>query len=358
MKLGTAKNKIPIVLAFAAMFVFQAWNALGDYTTGTVSGLTAKQRYPWNGLVDISFTLSGPESRYCIAVTAIKTPTSPTPTGTDYRRLLVRTLRDKVGKTIDASTAFAPGAVSIVWDADRDASSIAVKNLTLSVATAPPPPSKGIQLWEGGPYWADRNLGARWSSEYGLYFWWGDTIGRRLVNNAWVTSDGLETNCWSCSGDGLAWGKSPSTLQSEGWITWWNALEEEHDAAQVQWGGGWRMPTKGDFDDLISKCDWTWTDRGCVIRGRGSYWNASIFLPAGGEGSGAVTNGIIATGSIGCYWSSVPCSGDGTYRTDFTDGRYHSWCLSFTSDGPKTDWTYSAADRGAFLAVRPVRDPQ
>ena len=75
MKLGTAKNKIQIVLAFAAMFVFQAWNALGDYTTGTVSGLTAKQRYPWNGLVDISFTLSGPESEYRVAVSATNTAT-------------------------------------------------------------------------------------------------------------------------------------------------------------------------------------------------------------------------------------------------------------------------------------------
>ena len=34
-----------------------------------------------------------------------------------------------------------------------------------------------VQLWEGGPYWADRNIGADNPWDYGLYFWWGDTTG-------------------------------------------------------------------------------------------------------------------------------------------------------------------------------------
>ena len=36
-----------------------------------------------------------------------------------------------------------------------------------------------VQLWEGGPYWADRNIGAKKPEDSGLYFWWGDTKGYR-----------------------------------------------------------------------------------------------------------------------------------------------------------------------------------
>ena len=38
-------------------------------------------------------------------------------------------------------------------------------------ATAEPPPAaaqEGVQLWEGGPYWADRNVGADEPWEPGL----------------------------------------------------------------------------------------------------------------------------------------------------------------------------------------------
>ena len=41
------------------------------------------------------------------------------------------------------------------------------------------------QLWKGGPYWADRNIGAEKPWDYGCYFWWGDTIGYKRENNAW-----------------------------------------------------------------------------------------------------------------------------------------------------------------------------
>jgi len=50
-------------------------------------------------------------------------------------------------------------------------------------------------------------------------------------------------------------------LQSEGWVVNENGtyvLAPEHDAAQVQWGGGWRMPTYQELNDLCyNKCDWT-----------------------------------------------------------------------------------------------------
>ena len=42
----------------------------------------------------------------------------------------------------------------------------------------------GVQLWENGPCWADRNIGAAKPEGHGLYFWWGDTVGYKCKNNA------------------------------------------------------------------------------------------------------------------------------------------------------------------------------
>ena len=167
-----------------AAFAMMAIAVLGDYTTGRVSGLTAKQRYPWNGLVDISFTLSGPESEYRIAVAATNAATGAA--------LPVRTLRDANGNSVSRFTEFATGATSLVWDADADAPGFVVETLVLSVVATP---SQGmVQLWEGGPYWAETNVGADEPWEYGLYFWWGDTVGYRREGDVWVASDGSSTN--------------------------------------------------------------------------------------------------------------------------------------------------------------------
>ena len=52
----------------------------------------------------------------------------------------------------------------------------------------------GVQLWEGGPYFATCNVGASSPEEYGYYFWWGDTVGYQLVNNAWAAVDNSTSN--------------------------------------------------------------------------------------------------------------------------------------------------------------------
>lgn len=45
----------------------------------------------------------------------------------------------------------------------------------------------GVQLWDGGPYWAECNVGASKPEEYGYYFWWGDAIGykRNSSDSSW-----------------------------------------------------------------------------------------------------------------------------------------------------------------------------
>ena len=166
-----------------------------------------------------------------------------------------------------------------------------------------------VQLWEGGPYWATMNIGAEEPEDYGYYFWWGDTVGYKRENNKWVASDGSNSNFSFAYRNAWTHFRSISTLRSEGWITMDNVLASEHDAAQKHWGGEWRLPTKQEFGDIINKCDWTWTTtkgiNGYIVRGRGEYASASIFLPCAGYGDEL---SVLYAGLYGDYWSSNPNS--------------------------------------------------
>ena len=196
---------------------------------------------------------------------------------------------------------------------------------------------KGVQLWEGGPYWADRNVGASRPEDYGLYFWWGDTVGYRPSGNTFGFSF-AGSNC-------PTYNKNIDQLQSEGWIVNNNGtyvLAPSHDAAHVHWGGAWRMPTHQELYDLCwSKCAWTWTTqngvKGYIVRGRGAYASNSIFLPAAGRSFGT---SLLSAGSYGRYWSSVPYSD--------TNG---AWSLDFYPGGHGTSYDY----REYGSSVRPVQ---
>ena len=180
---------------------------------------------------------------------------------------------------------------------------------------------KKVQLWEGGPYWAETNIGAQQPWESGYYFWWGDTVGYKFENGFWVASDG---SCgFSCMSKNVpTFKKDISALRGKRWIAADDTLAPEHDAAQVLWGGGWRMPTDQELRNLVDKCDWNWARKngvnGCLIHGRGSYASASIFLPAAGYGDGASRSGL-----GGNYWSSVPHSYSNTSWSLLFDSSYH-----------------------------------
>ena len=202
-----------------------------------------------------------------------------------------------------------------------------------------------VQLWEGGPYWAETNIGAEAPEEYGYYFWWGDTVGYKRENDKWVASDGSSLDFSFDGSSTPTYDKSDDTLKNEGWITADDVLAPTHDAAHVHWGGDWRMPTRQELADLNSKCDWTWTTKngvnGYEVRGKGTYAAASIFLPAAGYGNGTL---LYYVGSDGGYWSSVPIS----VNYDFN---YLAWYLYFYSSYHYPDDYY----RYYGQSVRPVQ---
>ena len=232
------------------------------------------------------------------------------------------------------------GNYRLLWDAQADLGQVAYDNMVVRVTTV-----KGhtkVQLWEGGPYWAETNIGAENPEDYGYYFWWGDTVGYKRENNKWVATDGSSSNFSFSSGNAPTCGKNIDALKSEGWITADSVLVPAHDAAQVHWGGAWRMPTKQELSDIVSKCDWTWTMQngvqGYIVKGKGAYASASIFLPSAGYGDGPSLSYV---GSYGRYWSSVPLSGN----------YFNAWGLYFSSSTHGTGYS----SRGHGHSVRPVQ---
>lgn len=83
-----------------------------------------------------------------------------------------------------------------------------------------------------------------------------------------------------------------------------------HDVAHMNNGDGWRMPTREEMNNLVTKCDWEWT----TINGVNGYKvsnksNAAryIFLPAKGKYTTSNENEVDENGDVteGYYWTST-----------------------------------------------------
>lgn len=82
-------------------------------TAATVSDVTARQRYPWNGLVDINFTISGDAGKkYATSFTA-KDMVGNT-------NIAMKTIRKADGTAAAATEQLLPGTYNWVWDAAVD----------------------------------------------------------------------------------------------------------------------------------------------------------------------------------------------------------------------------------------------
>lgn len=124
-----------------------------------------------------------------------------------------------------------------------------------------------------GLLWATKNVGANKPEECGSYFAWGETSPKNEYS--WTTykyAMGEETSLTKYCND-----------SSYGNVDNKEILEEQDDAAIVNWGKPWRTPTLSETQELISYCTWTLTTRKGIsgYRVTGANGN-SIFIPAGG----------------------------------------------------------------------------
>lgn len=145
--------------------------------------------------------------------------------------------------------------------------------------------------------WANCNVGAVEPQEYGDYFAWGEVESKDVFspNNYKYYSNGKFKDIGS------------------------DISGTQYDAATHVMGKDWRMPTKAEYEELISKCEWKFITyrkvRGWKVTGPSGN---SIFLPA----TGYILNDWNENVSIdGFYWSSIITDNLREVHTLFTSMR-------------------------------------
>ena len=295
------------------------------------TGVTAEQRYPWNGLVDVAVTFSGAAPDVAAAECRLVATNVATAAAIPVLHLT---------RNGDDRGSDGQWTRKYVWDAAADAGEVQIGDVELTVAVMLP--LGGVQLWENGPYWAECNLGAESPETCGRYFWWGDAVGYERVGESWNAADGSVTGFSFSSANCPTYQKEIYQLREEGYLDSADRLAAGHDAASVELGVPWRLPTREELDALVGNCDTEWTTRegmvGRLVTGRGKFASASIFLPAAGRGFNADLNNF---GSRGYYGSSLPSADDSG----------DAWGLQFDEQGFELNET----NRHRGRTVRPVR---
>lgn len=138
-----------------------------------------------------------------------------------------------------------------------------------------------------GNLWATCNVGATSPEQAGLYFAWGETEG--------YTAD----EKWKLERVFFWENYKVKEISSD--------LTLEYDAAHVNLGGNWRMPTKDDWQELIDNCDVTWVGNFNKAMVAGKLFTSkvngnTIFFPAAGRCGIAY---VIGAGQFGDYWSAT-----------------------------------------------------
>ena len=179
-----------------------------------------------------------------------------------------------------------------------------------------------------GTKWATKNVGASKPEEYGDYFAWSK-IESYLNNhhNGPRKDYGIDSLEYGGDLGGGGWGEN----QTE--------LTPAQDAASMNWGEEWRIPSKVQFDELKNYCTWTWT----TMNGVSGYQivgvnGNSIFLPSAGYRS---ETSLYDTNTNGKYWS----------RSIDTNNKNLAWYMNFNGDEILIDG-YS---HNYGLSIRPVR---
>ena len=145
-----------------------------------------------------------------------------------------------------------------------------------------------------GTLWATFNVGATSPEEYGDYFAWGETEPKS-----------------SYSWDTYKWWYSNNVFTKYNETDGKRVLDPEDDAATVNWGSEWKMPSVGQFGELIDE-SYTTTEM-TTQNGVNGYKvtsktnGKSIFLPAAGAMG---DEEVYDDGEEAWFWTSTIYNGD------------------------------------------------
>ena len=338
---GNGQYEFLSEVACAKVFESTTYSAAGYYTQAvtpppSVTINEVKSVEPWvsaTGTITVDYSLGGLDAAKEYKVAFDITANGVTKGVTNAAAKL--TSGPQTVFTYDTVPLF--GAETRAEDAQVKVSLIAIK-----------PKLGGFQLWEGGPIFAECNVGATKPEDAGYYFWWGDTVGYTHDGEKWVSADGKGTSI-KFSNEPPANTLCVNDAALADYVDANGNLKSDYDAATAHLGAPWRMMTKAEMDEL-AKCPRTAintqgeefknngdTFAGWRIKGKEDYSSNSIFLPATGYGDGSDFNS-----SVSRYLTATPSS------TNFQN--VQSINLSSNAISPSSSKRYNGH------AVRAVRD--
>ena len=200
--------------------------------------------------------------------------------------------------------------------------------------------------------WATCNVGAQSPEYHGDYFAWGET--QRYKTNFTKKSYKWFPN----SDDYYPYPTKYTYGDNKDEADYRTVLELSDDAANMNWGGNWRMPTPEEIEELINNCTWTWgaqkalyeTKEGKQVFSSYGYKvkskinGKSIFIPASGYSVDGDVHGIREDVII---WS---CAKPREYGRYTSEEQHYAYSLSSLVDSIRL----AGATRYCGIAVRPV----
>lgn len=182
--------------------------------------------------------------------------------------------------------------------------------------------------------WANMNIGATKPEEDGLYFAWGEIQGYTGITSdkqfnwsdyKWMKEgmsnwDGVNKYTVEDGQTSASWYDESGNFIGDGK----NKLDSSDDAAHKLMGGSWRIPTKADFEELISGTTQTVDTvngvSGMTFTSKVEGNTNSIFVPF----AGSCDYGDLYDHADYCYlWSS----------SVYEDYSYRAWYLYCDSNG-------------------------
>jgi len=189
--------------------------------------------------------------------------------------------------TVNASgvvTGVSAGTATIRATAKDESGKTATKTVTVT-----PDPDAGVLI--NGLTWATRNVAApgvfaTTPESVGMFYQWNRRVGYSATNPL--------TPAWNAlSAEGASWATANDPCPA-----------------------GWRVPTKADFDKLVTY------DQGWNAAKQGNTFGTApntIFLPAAGWREASV-GGLNGVGIVGNYWANTEWSSSEAYRLNIESG--------------------------------------
>ena len=221
-----------------------------------------------------------------------------------------------------------------------------------------------------GTLWAKRNVGAKYPWNYGNYYAWGETRTKRYYTGNSYTFFNFNggTGCINGSITKYCYNHR-GNFGKNGYIDNLIILLPTDDAATINWGTNYQMPTEPDFEELINHCYWVWTndydghgvkgfivykaksdsEKGVKVKeddmlsSAYSLYDVHIFLPAAGQ---RVNSNLCFDNEHCEYWTSS------LYNKSYNEGP--AYARAFDNYNDINTYIYNC-ERYCGLSVRPIR---